>query len=199
VVASLAHNAIILLDIVHPTHDVDNTKLILKIMFSENINHMCKYTRCARGVDMKTVSVDKWSLQSEQNSEITGQHGQYECQGPPTREGMTLQARETTAHNFQLLEHIVKKHGNLPQVNLKLVHYQIHNIARFCSFLLTTLKEQFSDYNSKSYLKEKWMCQVLELTDLVEGDPCTSERNIIIFVAYLCCWLVNMNLQVKYS
>ncbi|KAH9534823.1 hypothetical protein CY35_17G023600 [Sphagnum magellanicum] len=88
---------------------------------------------------------------SEQNSEITGQHGQYECQGLPTREGMTLQARETTAHNFQLLEHIVKKHGNLPQV--------------------------------------------LELTDLVEGDPCTSERNIIIFVAYLCCWLVNMNLQ----
>jgi hypothetical protein len=83
---------------------------------------------------MKAVSVDKWSLQSEQNSEITGQHGQYECQGPPTREGMTLQARETTAHNFQLLEHIVKKHGNLPQVNLKLVHYQIHNIARFCSF-----------------------------------------------------------------
>ncbi|CAM6013071.1 unnamed protein product [Sphagnum balticum] len=123
---------------------VNNTKLILKICFLK-ILIICANTQDVQEVDMKAVSVDKRSLQSEQNSEITGQHGQYECQGPPTREGMTLQARETTAHNFQLLERIVKKHGNLPQV--------------------------------------------LELTDLVEGDPCTSERNIIIFVAYLCCWL----------
>jgi hypothetical protein len=126
-------SAIILLDDIHPTHDVDNTKLILKICFLK-ILIICANSQDVQEVDMKAVSVDKWSLQSEQNLEITGQHGQYESQGPPTREGMTLQARETTAHNFQLLERIAKKHGNLPQVNLKLVHYQIHNIARFCSF-----------------------------------------------------------------
>jgi hypothetical protein len=45
-----------------------------------------------------------------------------------------MQATKTIARNFQLLEFIVKKHGNLPHVNLKLVHHQIHNIARFCNF-----------------------------------------------------------------
>lgn len=37
--------------------------------------------------------------------------------------------------------------------------------------------------------------EVLRLSDMVDGDSCTSERNIIIFVAHLCSALLNANPQ----
>lgn len=38
--------------------------------------------------------------------------------------------------------------------------------------------------------------QVLMLSDVVDEDPCTFERNMIIFVAHLCSALLNVNPEV---
>ncbi|KAG0624633.1 hypothetical protein M758_3G262500 [Ceratodon purpureus] len=37
--------------------------------------------------------------------------------------------------------------------------------------------------------------EVLRISDMVDGDPCTSERNVIIFIAHLCSALLNANPQ----
>lgn len=43
------------------------------------------------------------------------------------------------------------------------------------------------------------MTQVLTLSDVVDEDPCTFERNMIIFVAHLCSALLNVNPEVYLS
>lgn len=40
------------------------------------------------------------------------------------------------------------------------------------------------------------MTQVLTLSDVVDEDPCTFERNMIIFVSHLCSALLNVNPEV---